>query len=100
MFRCRKHPGEVPCRRTDQGELVDRSTLIPVKFNDAMPRDAPRAKVDTGHQKTQKQDPMSAGKPDDRVDIEMVVVVVAYDHHVNGRQCFQLYQPANATGAV
>jgi hypothetical protein len=59
--------------------------LVPVELDDARLRDAPFAQVRTDAERHDERRSLRAGQPDDRVDVEVVVVVVADQHRVDGR---------------
>ncbi|COW41395.1 Uncharacterised protein [Mycobacterium tuberculosis] len=83
---------EVPCRHADHGELIDLSALVPVELNNAILRNTPRPKVGADPERHKERGPLHADQRNHGVDIEMVVVVVADDHGVDGRESCQLHR--------
>ena len=79
-------PRKVPCGKANQGQLVDVTALMPIEFDDAGIRYAPLAQVRTHTEWHKERGPLRAGQRDDGIDVKMVVVVVADDHGVDGRQ--------------
>ena len=84
--------GEVPGRCADQRELVDLRVLVPVEFDDALVGNAPVAQVRPDAERNDERGPLASGQREDGVDVEVVVMVVADDDRVQGRQRFQRHR--------
>ena len=89
--------GEVPGRCADQRELVDLGVLVPVEFDDALVGNAPITQVRADAERNDERGPLASSQREDRVDVEVVVMVVADDDRVQGRQRFQAAPAADAS---
>ena len=92
QLRFRKRPEKCRAGRADQGEFVDLRVLVPVEFDDALVGNAPITQVRTDTERNDERGPLAASQRDDGVDVEVVVMVVADDDRVQGRQRFQRHR--------
>ena len=82
----------MPGRCADQGELVDLRVLVPVEFDDALVGNTPLPQVRADTEWNRERGPLGSGQRDDRVDVEVVVVVVADDDRIQRRQRVQWHR--------
>ena len=82
----------MPCGGAHQGEFADLAAFVPVEFDDPVLRYPPLAQMGAHAERHEERRALGAGQRDDRVGVEVVVVVMADQHRVHGRQRLQRHR--------
>ena len=89
VLRDRKRPEKCRAGVQTSGEVADAGLLVPVQLDDALRRNPPLPQMRADAQRDDERRPLGAGQRQHGVHVEVVVMVVADHHRIQGGQRLQ-----------